>query len=73
MTTVTMSELNARVIALEGAVAYTAAAYSSLNPEIKKAIVSVLKVDAAKHENPQIGKAIADLADLIESFKVNGK
>lgn len=70
MTPTTISELMARVSALEAAIAYTATAYASVNPSAKSAIVEALKFDANNQREPQIGKAMADLAGLIEAFKI---
>lgn len=51
MSNIKNEELLSRVIALEGAIAYTATACSSINPQIKDVIVSALKEDADNPNN----------------------
>ncbi len=69
MPNITNEELLSRVIALEGAVAYTATACSAINPQAKDAIVSALKRDAEIPNNSQHKDAIIRIANIIDSFK----
>ncbi|WP_038245209.1 hypothetical protein [Xenorhabdus bovienii] len=69
MSQITTDEIMARIVALEGAVAYTATAVSTLHHPIKDDIVRYLKNDVSLNP-PEIAQAINRLADIIDSFKV---
>lgn len=68
MSNITNDELLSRIVALEGAIAYTATAYSSINPQAKDAIVAALKDDADNPKNSQHKDAIIRIANIIDSF-----
>ncbi len=70
MSNIKNEELLSRIIALEGAVAYTATACSSFNPQLKDNIVSALKEDANNPDNSSHKEAIIRIADIINSFKI---
>lgn len=68
MKQVTNEELFARIVALEGALAYTVTACTINSPEIKESIVNTLKRDAENQIEPELTEAILRVAYLIHSF-----
>ncbi|OTA14166.1 hypothetical protein Xvie_03944 [Xenorhabdus vietnamensis] len=69
MSQITTDEIMTRIVALEGAIAYTATAVSALSHPIKDEIVRCLRDDASLNP-PEVAQAINRLADIVDSFKV---
>lgn len=67
------ADLWSRLKSVEIGLAYTLTAISGISPGMKDNVVKALRKDATLNTTdlPEFEKALSNLADLIESFKLN--